>query len=76
MKELDSYMSEKKLKGDADGDPLLWWNLHTDEYPNLARKYLAVQGIATPAERIMSRLGEILSKRSVAMKGDLSKIMY
>ena len=75
VKELDSYLSEKKLKG--DGDPLLWWNLHKDEYPNLARKYLAVQGIATPAERIMSRLGEILSKRRLAMKGDLfSKIMF
>ena len=77
-KELESYLSEKKLKG--DGDPLLWWNLHKDEYPNLARlarKYLAVQGTATPAERIMSRLGEILSKRRLAMKGELfSKIMF
>ena len=77
-RELESYLSEKKLKG--DGDPLLWWNLHKEEYPNLARlarKYLAVQGTATPAERIMSRLGEILSKRRLAMKGDLfSKIMF
>ena len=77
-KELESYLSEKKLKGDRD--PLLWWNLHKEEYSNLARlarKYLAVQGTATPAERIMSRLGEILSKRRLAMKGELfSKIMF
>ena len=43
----------------------------------LSRKYLSVQGTATPAERIMSRLGEILNKRRQAMKGELfSKIMF
>ena len=43
----------------------------------LARKYLAVQGTLTPAERVMSRLGVILNKRRQAMKGDLfSKKMF
>ena len=77
-KELKRYLLEKKLK--SDGDPLLWWKQHKSLYPNLARlarKYLAVQGTATPSERVMSRLGVVLTKRRLAMKGELfSKIMF
>ena len=43
----------------------------------LARKYLAVQGTSTGAERVISRLGLILTKRWLAMKGELfSKVMF
>ena len=77
-KELERYLLEKKLK--SDGDPLLWWKQHKSLYPNLARlarKYLSVQGTATPSERVMSRLGVVLTKRRLAMKGELfSKIMF
>ena len=77
-KELERYLLEKKLK--SDEDPLLWWKQHKLLYPNLARlarKYLSVQGTATPSERVMSRLGEVLTKRRLAMKGELfSKIMF
>ena len=36
----------------------------------MARKYLAVQGSATPAERIMSRLGLVLTKTRQSLTGE------
>jgi len=35
----------------------------------LARKYLTVQGTSTPPERVISRLGIVLSKSRQAMSG-------
>ena len=62
------------------GDPLEWWRIKRFEYPlmaRLARKYLAVQGSSTNAERVMSRMGLILTKKRMAMKGELfSEIMF
>ena len=55
-KELENYLKERKLK--VDEDPFAWWRNRRDEYPlmsKLARKYLAVQGTSTPAERVISR---------------------
>ena len=53
---------------------------HRAEYPvmaRLARKYLTVQGTSTPAERVISRLGIVLSKSRQAMSGPMfSKIMF
>ena len=38
---------------------------------------LIVSGTSTPAERVISRLGLVLSKRRLAMKGSLfSKVMF
>ena len=55
-------------------DPLLWWKGRMKRYPlmiQLARKYLPVQGTSTPAERVMSKLGKILTKARMRMKSDL-----
>ena len=49
------------------------------EYPIMARvamKYFAISGTSTPAERIISRLGLLLCKRRLSLKGELfSKMM-
>ena len=77
-KELENYLNERKLK--VDEDPFAWWRNRRDEYPlmsKLARKYLAVQGTSTPAERVISRLGAVLTKRRQSLTGDMfSKIMF
>ena len=74
----ERYLSEKKLK--SDGDPALWLKHHKSLYPylaRLARKYLSIQGTVTPTERVMSRLGEVLTKTRLGMKKELfSKIMF
>ena len=78
FKELEKYEKEPKLK--SDDDPFLWWRLRKELYPcmsKLARKYLCVQGTSTPAERVISRLGEVLTKKRLAMLGELfSKTMF
>ena len=76
--ELERYLKERKLK--SDGDPFEWWRNRRTEYPlmaKLARKYLAVQGTSTPAERVISRLGAVLTKRRQSLTGDIfSKMMF
>ena len=76
--EFTRYRAEPKLK--SDGCPFEWWRSRRAEYPTmarLARKYLIVSGTSTPAKRVISRLGLVLSKRRLAMKGCLfSKIMF
>ena len=76
--ELDRYSKERKLKG--EGDPFDWWRNRRQEYPlmaKLARKYLSVQGTSTPAERVISRLGNVLTKRRQRLSGEIfSKMMF
>ena len=76
--EFTRYRAEPKLK--SDGCPFEWWRSRRAEYQTmarLARKYLIVSGTSTPAERVISRLGLVLSKRRLAMKGSLfSKILF
>ena len=76
--EFTRYRAEPKLK--SDGCPFEWWRSRRAEYPTmarLARKYLVVSGTSTPAERVISRLGLVLAKRRLSMKGSLfSKIMF
>ena len=62
-KELRRYSDEHKLK--SDDNPLERWKRKGLEYPlmsRIARKYLAVEGSSTNAERVMRRMG--LRKRS------------
>ena len=72
----DNEMKRYELEGKLtiDEDPLLWWKGRMKRYPlmiQLARKYLPVQGTSTPAERVMSKLGKILTKARMRMKSDL-----
>ena len=66
--QLESYLKEVPIKSkECPGD---WWRLNQSKYPDiarLARKYLAVQGTSTPAERVMSDMGLILNKKRLAM---------
>ena len=77
-KEMKSFDLEGKLN--IDEDPFSWWRSRKAKYPlmvKLARKYLAVQGTSTPAERVMSKLGRVLDKRRMAMKSLLfSALMF
>ena len=69
--EFERFLEEKKLS--SDGCPFAWWRQRKLEFPmmsRLARKYLAVQGSATPAERIMSRLGLVLTKTRQSLPGE------
>ena len=74
--QLDEYMQEVKVKG----CPGAWWNLNKTKYPaiaKLAKKYLAVQGTSTPAERVMSDMGTILNKKRLAMSDEnFRMLMY
>ena len=71
-RELKLYDLEGKIS--STENPLLWWKGRKDKFPllaQLARKYLAIQGTSTAAERVMSTMGNILTKKRLRMKQDL-----
>ena len=76
--QVEKYQQETCLK--PLDDPFVWWRGNGDRYPKLkalARKYLCVQGSSTPAERVMSDMGNILNKKRLAMADDnFSSLMY
>ena len=76
--QLESYMKEVPIK--SRECPGAWWRLNQTKYPDiarLARKYLAVQGTSTPAERVMSDMGIILNKKRLAMTDEnFRMLMY
>ena len=76
--EFRSYQKEGKLT--IEENPILWWFNRKEEYPlmiKLARKYLCVMGTSTPAERVFSRMGRVLSKSRMAMSDKLfSTLMF
>ena len=76
--QLESYMKEVPIK--SKECPGAWWRLNQTKYPDiarLARKYLAVQGTSTPAERVMSDMGIILNKKRLAMTDEnFRMLMY
>ena len=54
--ELRAYLTEYSRASD-DADPLLWWKLHSQEFPKLskmARDYLCIAGTSAPSERAFS----------------------
>ena len=57
----------------------VWFNWKK-KYPlmlKLARKYLCVMGTSTPAERVFSKMGRVLSKTRMAMSDKLfSELMF
>ena len=76
--QLESYLKEVPIKSKScPGD---WWRLNETKYPEigkLARKYLAIQGTSTPAERVMSDMGLILNKKRLAMTDEhFRMLMY
>ena len=77
-RELKSFEAERKL--DPNDDPFQWWRNRKLKYPllsQLARKYLAVMGTSTPAERVFSKMGRVLEKKRLGMKETLfSSLMF
>ena len=77
-REFKSFEGERNL--DPGEDPFPWWRCRKTKYPlmsQLARKYLAVMGTSTPAERVFSQLGRVLEKRRLKMKDSLfSSLMF
>ena len=62
VSELDRYLA---LEKDEETDPLLWWQAHAKEYPNvsnMARDYLAIQATSVPLEQAFSVAGNTISK--------------
>lgn len=61
-------------------DPLMWWRMHSAEYPilsTLARKYLAIPATSAPAERVFSIAGDVVSKKRNRLKPDIvDKIIF
>ena len=46
-------------------NPLLWWKLHRNQFPNLAklaRKYLGIPATEVPSERAFSAAGQTITK--------------
>jgi len=77
-KELENYQAEASLK--FSEDTFSWWRNRKSSYPKLAilaRKYLSVQGTSTPAERVFSMMGNVLTKKRMSMADkNFSMIMY
>ena len=65
-KELENYLQESKLG--EDSDPLKdFWKLKEALYPRLsilAKKYLCIQATSTPSERVFSKMGSKVSKKT------------
>jgi hypothetical protein len=58
MDELQAYMQVQQVPNDTD--PLMWWNQHQQEFPDLARMVrqdLAVPDTSASPERFFSRVG-------------------
>ena len=69
--ELERYWKEKTLSRTAN--PLQWWLENRNIYPlmfRLALKYFSVQGTSTAAERAMSLLGNILTKKRLSLSNE------
>ncbi len=53
------------LQIDEETDPLLWWQVHTKEYPiisNMAWDYLTIQATSVASEQAFSVAGNVISK--------------
>jgi hypothetical protein len=65
VKELENYLKESKLSGEAD--PLKdFWKLKAIQYPKLsilARKYLGIQATSTSSKRVFSKMGNVVTKK-------------
>ena len=75
-KEVDKYLLEIKEKGKTI--PRSWWNCNLRKYPllsKLACKYLCVLASSTQSERDMSKMGVILTRRRLRMKGQLFNML-
>ena len=82
--EIALYSNEQYIvrsKVDANGmehfnDPLSWWKLHEDKYPNLAKlakKYLAIPATSTPVERLFSTASLVINEKRNRLGSDTAE---
>ena len=78
LKELERYQDEPNLR--AQDNPLEFWKKFKLVYPvmfKLALKYLSVQATSTAAERAMSLLGNLLTKKRLALSDEnVNRLCY
>ena len=76
--EMERYVRDKTI-GSKD-DPLQWWKVNQNLYPVMcvvAKKYLCVQATSTTAERAMSLLGNIVSKKRCQLSDEhVNRLSY
>jgi hypothetical protein len=63
---------------DVYNDPLVWWRIHYDKYPNiwkLARCILAIPATSAPSERVFSAAANIVNKKRVGLKPDMVDLL-
>ena len=60
--ELDHYLA---MLNEEDTDPLLWWKMHTTEFPiicEMARDFLTIQATSVASEQAFSIAGNTITK--------------
>ncbi|KAL7303447.1 hypothetical protein TKK_0004629 [Trichogramma kaykai] len=71
MNEINKYLEDPRP--DSDTDILLWWKLHANEYPiiaRMARDILCIPATSVPAERLFSEASLVLTKTRCSLKDD------
>ncbi|KAK7938916.1 hypothetical protein WMY93_002242 [Mugilogobius chulae] len=69
LSELSSYMNSPPV--DSESDPLLWWKIHTVNFPHisrLARKYLCIPATSSASERLFSTGGNVVTCQRSSLK--------
>ena len=81
--QLAAYELLDPMKMKTDGkynNPLQWWAVSKDTYPELAKlakKYLSIPATSAPSERVWSRTARVLTARRASTSPDLiSAIMF
>lgn len=60
--ELDRYLEQQI---DEEAEPLLWWQVHSNEFPilsKMARDYLTIQATSVASEQAFSIAGNVITK--------------
>jgi len=63
---MDRGKKDTTAKKFVHSDPLDWWKIHENKFPNLgvlARKFLAIQAGSAPSERIFSQASLLISDK-------------
>ncbi|CAL9689321.1 unnamed protein product [Knipowitschia caucasica] len=69
LSELSSYVNSPAA--DSECDPLVWWKIHTVNFPHisrLARKYLCIPATSSASERLFSTGGNVVTCQRSSLK--------
>lgn len=71
--EVQSYLMETDGRKSVQFDPLEWWRINCNRYPNVARaarKWLSVSSTSTPSERVFSICAVVDTAKRSCMLGE------